>query len=272
MGSERLPFDRMLDGWIVTMRGMDIGICDGDDILWSLSARRPEQAKWCAGVARFRRGADGWRPISFVPVTPNDRSEEASLHRDIDGSLLMGARCAAHDEGDAVSHGLRVWRSTDNGQTWEQTISVARARASTPVVLNQAADATPYLAANPYRHAVHNAAGRKIGGWSYRQELYLWPLTADRRGLLNPIVARDTNRFDPPPEGRLWYLDHAMGNTVQLADGRWRHLLVYRGRISQPTGTDAEFPTPFTGCYIEEVATAGQTFPRWRWLDTCGVA
>lgn len=63
--------------------------------------------------------------------------------------------------------------------------------------------------------------------------------------------------------GRVWFADHPIGNTVQLADGKWHNILGYRVRINQPTGNDAEFPTPATGSYIEEVISSGQAFPRW---------
>lgn len=259
---DRFMNTHLLPGEPRVGRGLGAAIPDGSDLLWGLSVRQAGR-DGLSGLSRWRCGRDGWRPVSFVPVTPDDTSMEPSIQRDTDGNLLFGARCASHEKGDAVSHGIRVWRSTDGGQNWQQTVSAPATRSSTPVILNQAADGTPYVTANPYTPGACDGSGRPISVWSVRQRVGLWPLDAGRQRLLDPTIVRDTADFGPPPEGRVWYADHPMSNTVQLADGEWHNLLAYRVRESQPSRTDAERSTPFTGCYITEVRTAGRAVPRW---------
>lgn len=261
--TDRLAFNELLPGWDIVNRGLSPGLPDGDDLLNGLVARRGEGDQF-SGIARWQRGPEGWRPVSFQPVTPEDTSMEPSIVREADGSLLFSARCSAHGKGDATSFGIRVWHSADNGSTWRQVFAAPRTIASTPVVLSQAADGTPFVAANPYRSEVLNHAGKAVGVWSHRQQLDLWPLTADRTGLDAPIRIRDTNDFGPPPTERLWYADHPIAATVQLADGVPRSLLCYRIRPSQPGQGDCEQDTPHSGCYIEEVAVAGTPRPLWR--------
>jgi len=50
---------------------------------------------------------------------------------------------------------------------------------------------------------------------------------------------------------------------VQLKDGAWHSLLVYRivdnGEIEGDAG-----PPPHTGCYVEEILSSGEAIPMWR--------
>ena len=106
------------------------------------------------GVMRWRRDEKRWRPVSFVPVTGDDNSLEPSLIRDIDGSLLFGARGGR----ESTYNDIRVWRSQDGGETWAQVINVSGALSSAPVSLNQAADGTPYVVSNLYEVLIHPMA------------------------------------------------------------------------------------------------------------------
>jgi hypothetical protein len=60
----------------------------------------------------------------------------------------------------------------------------------------------------------------------------------------------------------VWFMDHASGETVRLADGRWHHLLSYRIMDRGEHGGGA--PPPQTGLYLEEVASAGEPLAGWR--------
>jgi hypothetical protein len=145
---------------------------------------------------------------------------------------------------------VAVWRSRDSGATWHQTLSLPKLRTHSPVSLNLSADGTPYPAANP------------LG--SGRTKLYLWPLDAARSSLQDPLVIRDcTDEFGKRPEGCHWFCDHPSAATLQLADGKWHHVLAYR-LLGFGTGASGEAATPHTGCYFEEVASAGPAIPAWR--------
>lgn len=260
---DRIDGNVLLPGHRIRSHGIGAAIADGADLLWGMSATG-ESGLAHAGMTRWQFTRDGWRPTSFTPVTAEDSSIEGNVHRDFDGSLLFAARCIDHDKGPAVSNGIRLWRSIDGGQSWEQTIAVENVRASTPVVLSMAANGRPFICANPYRETAFNAEGGPISIWSRRQELMLWPIDDDRRRLLEPIVIRDTGDFGPSAPGRVWYADHAIGNTVQLEDGKWRTLLNYRVRENNP-GRDAfETATPATANYIDEVRCEGEARPLWR--------
>ncbi len=109
-----------------------------------------------------------------------------------------------------------------------------------------------------------DAEGRhRAGGWT-RKTLGIWPLNEDRTGLVTPIVARDCRgEWGPPPGGTTWRIDHPSAMTVQLSDGRWHNILGTRvlefGEI-----THAMDPTPRTGAYLEEVISAGEPIPIWK--------
>lgn len=205
MKSADAPLTTADGRWSITAPGMSCAIPDGDDLLFAVVAR--DSQREAAGVSRWRRHDHAWQPVAFVPVSDGS---EPSLIRDTDGALLYSVR-GAGEEGTAV----RVWRSSDSGQSWQQLLHYPALRAAGPVVLNQAADGTPYIAAN------HRD--------SLRATMCVWPLTSDRTALLPPIVARDcTADFGPPPEGTVWFADHPTATTVRLADGNWHNLLAYR--------------------------------------------
>ncbi len=109
-------------------------------------------------------------------------------------------------------------------------------------------DGTPYLCGNRLGHE--------------RDWLLLWPLKQNRSGLEEPITVRNAlKQFGPPPSGKVWFMDHPMSQTVRLADGAWRHLLVYR---IMDRGEHSGFPpAPQTGLYVEEVISAGSAIPSW---------
>lgn len=130
--------------------------------------------------------------------------------RDADGGLLCSARGGARiareggKDADSMStaNDIRVWRSTDGGAHWELTLHARQVRAGTPVTIYQAVDGTVCIAGNPYRET--DSRGQRQPSIEMRETLCLWPLAADRRSLLDPVVARDcTADFCVPPYGSI---------------------------------------------------------------------
>lgn len=251
--SDKMEDTELLPGWQVAHHSFSAAIPSGDDLLSGLATGN--MLKKCeTGFARWRRGNDGcWRPIEYQPLM--DGHAEPSLVRDIDGSLLMSFRpyVMSLPEKDR----LRIWRSTDEGKTWKVILDQKPFWQMCPMILSRATDGTPYLAINRYREPVVNRFAKREMIWAY-------PLSEDRTKLLDPIVVRDaTVDFGPPPHGTKWRVDHPVGTTVRLADGRWHHVLVYRGLEDAEMRTDAA-ATPFTGLYMEEVFSNGTPLPTWR--------
>ena len=270
----RLP-NELLAGWEFQNRGLRNGIPDGDDLLITMVGSRTGGPRG-SGVMRWRRQGEDWKPESFVLVV-DDESFEPSVVRDLDGSLLFCARGQRHKTGNDI----RVWRSTDRGQSWKKVIHVTGGIGDGPITINQATDGTPFIVANLYEVLIHPLAqetptGLKIkdkteirddqgrvraGGW-LRNSLSLWPLNPDRTGLETPILVRDCRaEFGPAPAGSVWRADHAQGGVVQLADGKWHSVLGYR--ILEDVETlDLPVP-PQTGGYLEEVFSTGPPHPAW---------
>lgn len=249
--TELIPFDALLPGWHFTSMLLGNCLADGNDLIGGLvgkPAGRTESVG--SGLARWRRMNGRWQIVSYVPVTGPDGSYEPSLVRDRDGSLLFSARGGQPGPNENAA---MVWRSGDNGATWEKMIHALLVRAGTPVSINQALNGIVYLAANPHRET--DSLGRRQPSIEMRETLLLWPLSEDRRRLLDPVVARDCARdFGKPPHGSIWRADHPVGMNVRLADGQWHHLLTYR--VLEQNECIAGAPvTPFTGTYVEEVVT-----------------
>jgi acetyl esterase/lipase len=258
--TERILFDKLLAGWQFTSMPLGNCLADGSDLLGGLVGKpvgsdRPTGS----GLARWQRRDGRWGLTSFVPVTGADKSYEPSLVRDGDGSLLFAVRGGQPGPNE---NAVMVWRSTDNGTVWEKVIHVPKVRAGTPVTINQGLDGTPYIAANPDRAT--DTLGRRSPSIEMRETLLLWPLSKDRRHLLEPLLARDCNAdFGKPPHGSIWRADHPVGLNVRLADGQWHHLLTYRG-LEQNECTRGAPATQYTGTYVEEVLTPGPALPAWR--------
>ncbi|MEA3477950.1 MAG: hypothetical protein U9R60_07210, partial [Bacteroidota bacterium] len=212
-----------------------------------------------SGVTRWRYGENGWRPVSFVPVTGKKTGDignwisggEPSLIRDVDGSLLLSARSSSKSLDSPTAFDIAVWRSMDNGQTWQQVIYRKNCRSASPVSIDQAADGTPFIVAN-YPPLMRR-----------RDILCYWPLNAGRTDLGELKIIRDARgEFGPAPSGSWWRIDHPTSAIVQLADRKWHSVLVYRVVDNGEIEGDAD-PTPQTGCYIEEVFSSGEPRPTW---------
>ena len=232
-----------------------------------------------SGVMRWRRDEGLWRPVSYVPVTLDDGSFEPSLVRDLDGHILFAARGRRGLSNQETAgtptpqHDIRVWRSSDGAETWAKVIHVGGVVSEAPITLNQAVDGTPYIVASQYQvftdpmdqiKVRRDEQGRVLLGGRSRNRLVIWPLNEDRDGLEPPVLVRDLREeWGQPPGRSAWRLDHANAMTVRLADGQWHDVLGLRvlevGEI-----THALDPTSRTGCYLEEVISAGDPAPPWR--------
>ena len=241
--------------WVFGGYSLNSAIPDGQDFLFAMSAGKKSDDhddRAVAGVTRWRHGAKGWRPISFTPVTRrNEIWSEPSLIRDMDGSLLMSARSDG-SLGSRVAFDVAVWRSTDNGKSWKQVIYRRKCRSESPVSINQAADGTPFVAANlpPLMRR--------------RDILCYWPLNDSRTDLGELRIARDLRgEFGPAPSGSWWRADHPTSAIVRLADGAWHGILVYRIVDNGEIEGSAK-PAPQTGCYVEEVHSRGPATEVWK--------
>ncbi|MGC9316692.1 MAG: hypothetical protein ACP5KN_01495 [Armatimonadota bacterium] len=230
--------------WTIVAPGITNAIPDGDDLLQPVLAYGDTVQR--SGVLRWRRSDGLWRPWAFSPVSPGAESwTEPSLVRDADGALLFSAR----GYGDERSNEIRVWRRADAESQWRLIIDVQDARHQAPVSIGRAADGTPFLGANLL------GSGREV--------LQLWPLNAERTGLDEPITARDARtQFGSPGENSRWMVDHPSAAVVRLADGQWHGILAYR--ILHSAEHQAAQPVAQTGCYVEEVTSAGPPVPPWR--------
>jgi hypothetical protein len=247
---ECIESEMLLTDWNLVGNFITNAIPDGRDLLYVMVAKVGDIS--VAGVTRWQYGASGWRPVSFAPVTGNDVSwGEPSLIRDIDGSLLFSARSPDRDD-IGMGFDVPVWRSTDNGMTWKQVIYRKECRSRSPVSINQAADGTPFIAANlPPRDRT-------------REVLCYWPLNSSRTDLEDRVIARDArSEFGPAPSGSWWRIDHPNSAIVRLADGAWHSLVVYR-IVDNGDVEGAAAPPPQTGCYVEEVLSRGELVPAWR--------
>lgn len=246
----RIDAGKLVPGWNLAGNFITNAIPDGEDLLYVMVARVDGQT--VAGFTRWRPGASGWHPVSFTPVTPvNATWSEPSLIRDAHGDLLFTAR--SYDRAvPVVAFDIAVWRSRNDGSTWEQVIYEKNRRARSPVSINRTVDGTPFIAANtpPLRRT--------------REVLSIWPLDESRTKLEGRITARDARaQFGLAPSGSWWRVDHPTSAVVRLADGKWHSILAYRIADNGEIEGDAP-PAPQTGCYVEEVFSAGPPVPVWK--------
>lgn len=248
---ERFEPSDLLPGWNTISYGFTNAIPSGDDLLFPMSTGAP--GAWDSGLARWRRNAAGrWRPVHYRLVAP--ATMEPTVVRDLDGSLLMAFRPWMPTHPRPLS--LDIYRSADEGETWAPILREEKFNFGTPLFLNQAVDGTPYVITNRFREPpIHRYAKREM--------IWLWPLSEDRRRLLDPLVVRDGPvDFGPPPHGTVWRMDHPSGATVRLHDGQWHHVLGYRVLEDAEMRTGAG-PTPVTGLYLEELFSAGTPHSAW---------
>jgi len=238
--------ENFLSGWDLGQVGVSSAIPDGNDLLVGMMIKFGSIA--VSGIARWRHKKNGWRPVSFNPVTGYWGSwSEPSLIRDIDGNLLFSARGGGNEK-----FTVAVWRSLDNGETWKQVIHQKNYHAGpSPISLNRAADGSPYIAANLFPQSPK------------REILCLWPINADRTELGELYIARDARgQFGPAPSGSWWLVDHPISSVIRLADSKWHGILTYH-IVDKGEVDSFESPTPHTGCYVEEILSKGKAIPIW---------
>ena len=273
---ERVVATEWIPGWDLFSHSLCTAIPDGDDLLLPMSGKPVVKAQqshygWetnVAGLLRWRRGDQGWRPVEFHPATEPEGFIEPTVVRDVDGSLLLCGR---------KPFDIRVWRSPDSGRTWKKVIQQTGAVASAPISINQAVDGTPFIVANlyfvpmneigaEYQDAIGDSLNQKTGtanpGYQ-REKQCFWILNKQRNGLEVPTLVRDCRaEFGAPPSGYFWAVDHAVGKTVRLADGKWHHVLASRiedfGQVL--FGLQS---APQAGSYLEEVISEGPPVPSW---------
>ncbi len=264
---QELALADLLSGWQYGTSPLTNAIPDGDDLLTAAAVAKPGR-KLSAGLMRWRPADGSWRPVSYDPITAEDDSIEPSLVRDIDGELLFCARATRQS-----GHPIRVWKSSEKGTRWKMVIFNGGI-SSAPISLNQAADGTPYIAANRYQYQTHVKGrasvpyfrmpdGKPRPDAGTRESLMLWPLNDKRDALEIPVMVRDClAEFGPPPHGTLWSADHPSAMTVQLGDGAWHNLLGYRA-FEKEENTEFTAATQYTGAYLEEVISTGKPIPTW---------
>jgi hypothetical protein len=244
----------ILPGWNLVGNFVTNGIPDGEDMLYVMISR-VEGGVAVAGYTRWRRLNGEWRPIAFTPVTGYDVTwSEPSLVRDRAGRLLMSAR--PHDLAVPVlTFDLAVWLSENGGETWTKALYEKNRRARSPVSINVTADGSPFLAANV-------PALRRT-----REILAVWPLNESHTGLEGRIIVRDARtEFGPAPSGSWWRIDHPNSAVIRLSDGQWHSVLAYRIVDNGEVEGNAP-PAPQTGCYVEEVFSAGPAVAPWAFAD-----
>lgn len=288
--TEPIPMDKLLPGYLVQDIALRMAIPDGDDLLTGATVgfAGATEADVMAGteqhgcgVLRWRRLEGNWRPVAFTPVAMEFACCESSLVRDVDGSLLFSVR---PEYNVSPRNDVVIWRSGDNVASWQKIIHVKNLRYRSPITLDTAADGTPYIVCNHYLSAPMNYEGSFMDGFgrtTSREMIALWPLNANRNGLLSPLVAAFPRyEFGPPPvyegpqpgvnvkdpgaigKGRDWTVDHPNSMTVRLADGQWHNLLCHR-RLAQAEVQGPILPTPHSGLCVEEVFSAGPARPEW---------
>ena len=242
--------------WAIHSPGLRQGVPDGDDFLAPATASADDlhnviHQPAASGVARWQRRGDSWAPTTFVPIEkPQSDSvwSEPSLVLDIDGSLLFTSRGCYGD----ADHVIRIWRSTDGGESWEVVIEKPEARGQAPVTINSAVDGTPYVVCNRLGHE--------------RDWLVIHPLNDERSDLLPAIDVRNAlEEFGPPPKGPVWFMDHPNGETLRLGDGAWHHVLSYRNMDRGEHAGGA--PSEFSGQFLEEVVSDGPARRVWDFAD-----
>lgn len=252
--------------WRFCTHGLGPAIADGDAMLMPAMATPhrligdtgiAEFACESAGVMRWTCQRGTWRPVSFVPIAitvgPGQQFwHEPSIIRLTDGGLLFSARGRM----GPYENTIRVWHSPD-ALHWHTVMDMPKARAESPIVLNQAADGTPYFAYNPYREEdsnKHYGAGRR--------RLAVSPLLQQGKKLAAPEIICEAPL---EADGRCqWYLDHPLGATVRGADRQWRHFLNYRSFYNKKGNFNpAEHELKY-GASICEIKTSGPAFEPWR--------
>ena len=304
---ERIDRENYFPGYYMMGRGLSPALPDGEDLIFALvggeldehvaeffrrceeTGRKPLRGGAgklgeCYGAyfSRWRRIDGVWRIVEMQRIfEPGpDQCGEPTMVRDGDGSLLVSVRSKGAEvppgERDAVGkenlyQAFRVYRSTDNGKSWQRVLCLPEMRGATPVTINQMGDGEVYIAANPTLPVQKDSKGRTIAMVHQRQRLWIWPLTADRTDVERPRCVMDAvETFGPPRPleshacDNLWKLDHPLGLVCRLGDGQWHNLFAFR--VSDgATNSGGASAAPQSGLYMYELPGEVQAkFQPWR--------
>lgn len=225
------------------------------------------------GILRWKNIQGEWKPVAFDQVyldrskfeTLNDVTGnfiEPTVVRMRDGTLLYSAREVGDRpfrQGPHEAERLHVWKSRDDGKTWDLCFCEPHFHTLTPSSLDISADGRPFVIANGY--CTVNSKGEKLSSIVLRESLLLHPLKEDLSDLEAPLTIQEGRDFGPPPHGSFWRIDLPVGMTLQLK-GEIRHLIFYRVLEHQECNHNA-MPTDHTGCYAAEVRSTGPVLPLW---------
>ena len=272
--------DELLPGCLLGGNPLSPAIPDGEELISGSSGEiHPSDSliRHC-GILRWHRKEGVWAPYRYIPVAGLENEfhtisgvfgnfVEPSLARAADGTLFFTAREVGPDpfgKGPQEAERIMIWRSADNGETWTKILEKPHFHPLTPLSINSAADGTIYVAANGY--CTQNSKGESLNSIILRETLVAWPLKQDEKGSFDfgkPISICDANAsFAKPPFGSFWRLDHPVAMTVRLKDRKWHHIICFR--VLEHNECDSDAPvTDFTGTYIEEIYSAGETVPVW---------
>ncbi len=255
--SQMVAPNDFLDGWRMVCPPLSNGVPDGEDILMGVIGRpadsslgvgeRGDHESGSPYMARWQSRNGRWGLADVYPVSDVVDYIEPSLIREPNSDLLYSAR----DWDMRLTPLVSVWRSTDNGSSWDPVLKEGGIRSQAPFTLNQALDGTAYLASCPPEGNDFTVTARA--------RLNLWPLSHGRNRVLTPSTVRDCKAEFGEPRYKLWRVDHPIGTNVRLADGLWHHVLCYR--IMEEHGAP---PTETTGLYMEEVFTGRTMDPPWK--------
>ncbi|NMA43801.1 MAG: exo-alpha-sialidase [Oligosphaeraceae bacterium] len=265
--------------WKIRNIGMTTAIPDGTDLLQPCQADSGSGASYrqASGVSRWSYSNGGWRPMDFTPIAISSEEEEhtfyePSLVRDRSGRLIFATRDDGRQNkerpawGNDIKQDINVWRSPDNGKTWEHIVYVEQLRTG-PMALGRTADATLFVMGNPILE------GKP--GHLMRNVLYMWPINDMQNGLMKPLVVCDAVEQFGKGYNNSWNVDHPNGTVLRLADGKEHGVIAYRvrdphfvsGFKRDDPRTIVSEPSPQAGAYIEEVSHPGTAVPIWEFKD-----
>ncbi|MHC4871757.1 MAG: sialidase family protein [Planctomycetota bacterium] len=272
VSSAILSPEELVPGYTVIGRGLSSAIADGDDLLTAVQYAPGDCSdlkamagfgKYPSGLLRWSYTDKGWQPGSTITdVTGDLTANEASLIRNVDGSLLMSARETGKE--NTQKFDVYLWHSADNGSSWELWSHIPKVRSESPVSLNQTVQGVPYIAGNLL------TAG--LGGSSFgytREILCFWELTEDYKLLKSPYFAHCARtEFGMPPSAAGWRIDHPLSSIINLKDGKWYNIMTARVMAVGETLSVMK-PSEFTGCHIMEVLPGpDEIFTPWKFEDT----
>jgi len=250
-------FKELLPGFTLFNRGLTTAVPVGPDLLFSMQGggadldERQIAKNVQSGAMRWTRDQDGnWKPVDFHPITGEINGYETSIVRVGDGSLFATARQTGRDVPEKFS--IFLWRSTDEGKTWQKELEAPRRRADSPIALGLANDGTLFLAGNLLTGPLHSKGS--LGYW--RAISTLWPVSLGEPPELEmPVIHRCAPlEWGPSATNSGWGVDHLIPGRAHLRDNRWHSLISYRA-LDRGENNGKLPPTPHSGHYLDEIFT-----------------